>query len=280
MNNSECKLLVIDDEPNIIRALKRIFSDPQYTILTATVPALAMNILNEQKIDVILCDQQMPGMLGIDILKHAKIIQPDAVRILITGSADMRVAISAINEGSIYYFFTKPWNNEEMVSVVKKALQAKSEQEEKNNLYHLMNMSKDSILDVSNKLNVISEFIESNSAEIAHAQGSKKIPVIEDDTIVLISMPDIYYVAAADNNVSIITKNGVYKSNESLNAWEAKLGQQQFFRCHRGYIVNIDRVEKLSQWFNGAYNIRLKDVSENIPVSRSYVKKLREIFSF
>lgn len=279
MKNSEYKLLIIDDEPKIISALTRIF-DSQYIILTATVPALAVNILSEQKIDVILCDQQMPGMLGIELLKHAKNIQPDAVRILITGSSDMSVAISAINEGSIFYFFTKPWNNDEVAAVVKKALLLKREQEEKNNLYHLMTVNKDNLLDVSNKLNIISEFIESNSADIPHTQGSKKIPVIEDDTIVLINISDVFYVVAAESTISIVTKNGVYKSNESLNAWEDKLGCQQFFRCHRGYIVNIDRVEKLSQWFNGAYNIKLKDVSENIPVSRSYVKKLKEIFKF
>lgn len=277
MFNGKLKLLIVDDEPNIVKALKRIFDGMHYTILTAVYSSAALNILSENKVDIILCDQQMPEMTGVELLKFAKSIQPDAIRILITGSSDMNVAISAINEGNIFYFFTKPWKNEEVVSVIEKSLLQKREKEKKDGLYQLMGLNKKDLLDVSNKLNKISDYIISASSEKTHQQSSRKIPVFEDDNIILISIPDILYVAAGENDISIVTNIGIFSSDDTLNTWEEKLQYDNFFRCHRGYIVNIDQIEKITQWFNGAYNINIKGLQEIIPVSRNYAKKLKEI---
>lgn len=273
------KLLLVDDEVNIVRSLQRVLDDGRYDFLTATTPAQAIEILGKTPVDLILCDHQMPEMLGIDVLKHAKSVQPDAVRILITGSADMNVAISAINQGSIYYFFSKPWDNEEIVRVVAEALEKKKSLTEKNELLRLLSNSNNSLLEVNKKLNSLSDLLEARTHEKAAPQNTRKITVMDEDNIILMDTGEILYLASAETAVSIITKNRIFKSGESLNAWEDKLGPD-FFRCHRGYIVNINHIDKVSPWFNGAFNIQLKGISDNIPVSRNYAKKLKELLSF
>lgn len=274
------KLLLVDDEANIIRSLKRVFEEENYEILTTTTPAGALNILKNHEVDLILCDHMMPGMLGTDILKYARNVQPDAIRILVTGSADMNVAITAINEGSIYYFFTKPWNNNEMLSVVRTALQQKKEQKEKANLLSLMSASTDTLLKVTNKLNMLGDLIETCNPEKNMLTAVRRILVADDDTIIPLSIAEIMYIAAVDDTVLIVTRKGKYKSQESLSALEAKLEQKSFFRCHRSYIVNIEEIDKITPWFNGAYNISLKGSDDNIPVSRNNAKKLKDLFEY
>jgi two-component system response regulator LytT len=271
-------ILLIDDEENIIRSLRRVFDDEDFEVLAALTPESALSILKSRKVDLILCDHMMPGMLGTDILKHARNIQPDAIRLLVTGSADMQVAITAINEGSIYYFFTKPWDNNEMLTVVRTTLRQKREQEEKNNLLSLMNASKDSLLEVTKKLDMLGDMIESNGTEKTTTVTTKKLLVQDDDTIIPLSISEVIYIAAVEDAVWITTKKGRYQSHEPLNALEAKLAYSSFFRCHRSYIVNIEEIDKITPWFNGAFNITLKGLNDNIPVSRNNAKRLKEIF--
>ncbi|MCM1567311.1 MAG: LytTR family transcriptional regulator DNA-binding domain-containing protein [Dehalobacter sp.] len=240
------RILLVDDEPMVLNALKRILHSRGYELFAATTSEEALDFLQKSAIDVIICDQNMPGMLGIDLLKRSREEYPDAVRILITGSSDVNVAISAINEGSIYYYLAKPWKNEEVISVVEKALADKPEH----------------FYPVERKME----------------QEIKKIPVWEDDTIILINLSEVIYLTAAEGDVVVITEKGRYQSPDSLNSWEKKLGSGSFFRCHRSYIVNINKIEKISPWFNSAYNLKLKDTKETIPVSRNSTKKLKNLF--
>jgi DNA-binding NtrC family response regulator len=139
---TEANILLIDDESSVIRALRRVFHQEEYNLLSAEDPEEALTLIQKNEIDLIICDHQMPGMSGIELLMHAKRITPDAIRILITGSNDINVAISAINEGSIYYYIAKPWKNEEVRRVVKEALAWKQEQKEQNDLKKILSFSK------------------------------------------------------------------------------------------------------------------------------------------
>ena len=270
-------ILIVDDEINIIKALKRIFDSRVYNICTASEPQEALNILSTIKLDMIICDYQMPGLNGIDVLKYARKIQPDTIRILLTGSDDMRVAIKAINEGSIFYYFSKPWDNEELLETIRNALESKKEREDKNTLSDILSANSKSFIEVQNKLNTLSSMLENhNNRDTAY--NPSRLAVTFDDEIILINIYDILYVTATEEAVFIITKNGRYKSQDSLNALEKKLGQEHFFRSHRSFIVNLGEIDRISPWFNGAYNIKLKSSPDTVPVSRSSVKKLKEMF--
>lgn len=292
-------LLIIDDEPSITKALKRLFMNEDYNVLATTDTNEAVSILKNEKVDLIICDQNMPGILGLDILRYSKEVSPDSIRILLTGDSDLHVAVTAINEGHIYYYFAKPWKNEEVRAVVRKALEQKRERDEKDALFEIMKRSQNDVLELSNKLSSLLGLSEDRAPDESRAggrenketaqadhskrtagQGIGKIPVWWDDQLLLIDVADILYLNAGDGSVNVITKSGVNQSRESLGAWEEKLSGGRFFRCHRSYIINIDHIEKITPWFNGTYNIKLKDRTENIPVSRNNIKELKRIISF
>lgn len=261
------KILIVDDELKVINALRRIFDKEKYEVLFTTNPKDALDILSND-IDIIICDHNMPNMSGIEVLRYSKKISPNTIRILITGYSDASIAISAINEGSIYYFFSKPWENEEIIAVVEKAIIYKYEQEKKTSLYEVLNDSNEHLIEVARRL------------KSTQKSSIRKFSVREDESIVLINPIEILYLMAINGKVFIITEMGKYKSSDSLNWWENNLEKDNFFRCHRGYIVNIDRIEKIIPWFNGAYNIKLKNIEENIPVSRGAIKRLKGLLGF
>jgi two-component system, probable response regulator PhcQ len=107
-------VLLVDDEENILSALQRTLRPENYTLLTATEPAQAIDFLKEGRVDVVLSDHLMPNMTGLDFLKEVRALYPDVVRIMLTGHAEVSVAVEAINEGEIYRFLTKPWDDAEL----------------------------------------------------------------------------------------------------------------------------------------------------------------------
>jgi two-component system, LytTR family, response regulator len=263
----KARILIVDDDLSVINALRRIFDKSKYEVLFTTKPEDAIDILSNE-IDIIICDHNMPNISGIEVLKYAKKISPNTIRILITGYSDIEIAISAINQGSIYYFFSKPWKNEEIISVVKKAIRYKYEKQEKDSVYEVLNENKRHLLEITKDL------------KSTQLKNIKKLPVREDEEIILINPTEISYLMAMDGNVVVNTDAGKYKSSESLSWWEGNLIENIFFRCHRSYIVNLDKIEKIIPWFNGAYNIKLKNSNENIPVSRAAMKELKLLLGF
>ena len=116
-------ILFVDDEENILSALVRLFRKEDYEIITATSGMDALKIMEEKDISVVVSDNRMPGMTGIDLLAKAKEISPDAMRIMLTGYSDLEAAIAAINKGEVYRFITKPWNDEELKLTVMQSLE-------------------------------------------------------------------------------------------------------------------------------------------------------------
>ena len=117
------KILFVDDEENILRSLKRLFLDENYEVFTATNGNEGLKLLEEHKFSLILSDYRMPEMNGVDFLKLAKEKSPDTIRIILTGFADVSVAISAINEGEVYKFIEKPWEGENLKVQIKRAVE-------------------------------------------------------------------------------------------------------------------------------------------------------------
>jgi len=108
----ERTLLLVDDEDAILSSLRRLFRRDGYHILTATSGAQGLALLAEQAVDVIISDQRMPGMTGIEFLREARRLYPDTVRITLSGYTDLQSIIEAVNEGAVYKFLTKPWDDD------------------------------------------------------------------------------------------------------------------------------------------------------------------------
>lgn len=131
------KIMVVDDEPANLRLLERLFRR-DYQVLTASSGAEALALLNHHDVALLLTDQRMPGMTGIELLKRAASFRPHMVRILITGYTDVAALVEAINCGQVYKYIPKPWNNDELRLAVERALEhyrankSRSELEEAN----------------------------------------------------------------------------------------------------------------------------------------------------
>lgn len=118
----EYPVLVVDDEPENLQAFLLNFRD-DYTVHTAESGEQALRMLEERDYAVILSDQRMPGMSGIELLERTVEANPDLVRIIVTGYTDNESLISAINQGQIYHYVTKPWNHQELSLTLRRAIE-------------------------------------------------------------------------------------------------------------------------------------------------------------
>lgn len=113
------KIVFVDDEPNVLKAFKRVCLDEPYEVLTFNSPLTALKEVSHNGVSVVVSDQRMPEMDGTTFLENVRQVCPNAIRILMTGNADLDTTIGAINRGHVYRFIRKPWEDQDL----KQALQ-------------------------------------------------------------------------------------------------------------------------------------------------------------
>lgn len=113
-------ILYVDDEENNLISFKANFRI-KYNVHTAISGDEAMKILDTKHIDIIITDQRMPNMTGVEFLEKILEKHPDPMRILLTGYADMNAVVDAVNKGKIFHYLSKPWNEEELDMTIKRA---------------------------------------------------------------------------------------------------------------------------------------------------------------
>lgn len=114
-------LLFVDDEPQVLRSLKRLFYPPDFLVFTAASGKEALEILSQEVICVIICDMRMPKMNGVEFFTQAQKDSPNSIRIMLTGQSDMENTIDLINHGGIFKYITKPWDNTDITDVIHQA---------------------------------------------------------------------------------------------------------------------------------------------------------------
>ena len=127
-------VLLVDDEPNVLSALRRLLRPAGYTVLLANGGEEALQLLTGQPVDLVISDMRMPVMSGDQLLARVREGWPQTLRILLTGYADIASAVAAINEGGIYRYISKPWDDAELLRVVQQALELATLQREKDRL--------------------------------------------------------------------------------------------------------------------------------------------------
>ena len=115
-------VLFVDDEEQVLSSLHRLFTDTDIKILSALNSSEALNHFQNEDIAVVVADNHMPGMKGIDLLSKVKEISPDTLKILMTGHADLVTAVDAINKGEVFRFIIKPWDNQLLMQIVQEAI--------------------------------------------------------------------------------------------------------------------------------------------------------------
>lgn len=116
------KIMIVDDEGANLRLLDRLFRD-EHTVLTSESGEQALGLLEQHDVALIITDQRMPGMTGIELLKRTAEVRPHMVRIILTGYTDVESLVEAINSGLVYKYVTKPWNNDDLRLTVSRALE-------------------------------------------------------------------------------------------------------------------------------------------------------------
>lgn len=123
-------VLLVDDDDHLLNALARTLRHQPYVLLTVRSGSEAIWVLKRRDVDVIVSDEQMPGVSGIDLLTWTAEHLPDVVRIMLTGHADTTVAIRAINDAAIYRFFTKPCDHVQLAIAIRKGIEHRAAQAE------------------------------------------------------------------------------------------------------------------------------------------------------
>ncbi|HYD95914.1 MAG TPA: HD domain-containing phosphohydrolase [Noviherbaspirillum sp.] len=127
-------ILFVDDEQNILSSLRRVFRTQGYQVLTADSGAAGLQILESEPVDLVISDMRMPQMDGAQFLERVRKRWPETIRLLLTGYADVQSILAAINRGEIYRYITKPWDDTDIVLVVRHALERRVLEQEKRRL--------------------------------------------------------------------------------------------------------------------------------------------------
>jgi putative nucleotidyltransferase with HDIG domain len=117
----EHTVLFVDDEVNILKAIQRLLRNERMNVLTAARPTEALELLDKTDAQLVVSDQRMPEMSGVDLLSSVRERHPDIVRMMLTGYTEMTIAVEAINRGEIYRLITKPWNDDELKATLRQA---------------------------------------------------------------------------------------------------------------------------------------------------------------
>jgi signal transduction histidine kinase len=113
-------LLVVDDEPDLVHSVQDLLRR-EYRVLGATRAAEGLRIVEREKVHIVMTDQRMPEMSGVEFLKRLRTVAPDTVRLLFTAYTDIKTVTEAINQGNVYRYITKPWENEELQALLRQA---------------------------------------------------------------------------------------------------------------------------------------------------------------
>ncbi len=164
----EPTVLTIDDEPSVLSALRRVFRSQGIKTLQATSAADGLVLLKSQRVDLVISDMRMPGMDGAHFLEQVKAHDASIVRILLTGYADMSSTIAAINKGAIHRYIAKPWDDQDLVLVVREALSRRDLERQNAELTELTRHQNEQLQEANRTLE---SRVEARTAELQQING-------------------------------------------------------------------------------------------------------------
>ncbi len=240
------KAILIDDEHLATEELSFLLSKIPYVniIGKADCGIDGLNLIKNLNPDLVFADIKMPDMTGLQLSKEINKLDLKC-KIIFTTAYD-QYAIEAFNVNATDYIL-KPYEYDRVLKAVLK----------------VKNILKD-----NNSLNEIPS--QSNIT-------FDKLPVLKDDKLILIDIKNILLIYTKDRNVYIQTNKEIYDSNQSLHELEEKLNKKGFFRTHRSYLINLNKIREISPWFNGSYIATIEGVDDEIPISQNNVKSFKQI---
>lgn len=245
---SQYTILFVDDEENILSALKRVLRRENYRIITASSGREALEVMEGNQIEVVISDQRMPEMSGTEFMTHVMRRYPDAVRIILSGYTDVDTITNAINQGHIYKFLLKPWNDDVLKMEIDCAL----------NHYELVNLNKSlhqRVMEQNDELKRYSESLEDIiksrteelqiqnqvlelSREILERIPVPVIGVSEDEFVVLVNGAAVE-LSFGGLNITVGSDFADYFPDSVMEVFRVCLEEQRH-SCVRDYVIGKD----------------------------------------
>lgn len=203
-------------------------------------PVDSLKYLQENRVDVVFLDINMPELDGMSLGKILTKLNPNLKIIFITAYRDYAAEAFEIKA---FDYLLKPYSEKR-------------------------------IMEVLDNLTSIKE--ESTSKEI---EKINKVTVFSNEKMVVLSLDEIYYIEVSDKESLVYTKDNVYTSKLKISKWEEILPKNKFYRTHRAYIVNLDKIKEVEPWFNSTFVLKIQDLKFKVPVSRNNIKEFKELLS-
>lgn len=200
-------LLLVDDEANILSALKRLLRRDGYDILTAMSAEQGLEMLASHRVDVIISDQRMPGMSGVEFLRRVKTLHPKTVRLVLSGYTDLQAVTDAINEGAIYKFLTKPWDDDILRANIKEAFRNKEMADENRSLHTGLELANSQVTMVNEQLQ---KLLANKDLQVKRGESLLDIAqeVLQQLPWPIIGIDDEHAIALANAVADVICGNG------------------------------------------------------------------------
>jgi two-component system response regulator LytT len=218
----------------------------------------AVNLIKENAPDIVFLDVQMPGLDGFGVIKKLldkKIHLPQ----FIFATAFDQYAVKAFEVNAVDYIL-KPFDKKRVLQAIEKVKARR----------------KEAASNSEEKLDTLVKLLEAQKAA-----ATNKVMVRAAGRLMLVDQKDICFASIEDGVISIVTAQMEGQSNcRTLEELLESLDQNQFWRAHRGYVVNINRIKEVVPWFKSSYQLRMDDKKQTeVPVSRAQTKRLRELFN-
>jgi two-component system LytT family response regulator/two-component system response regulator LytT len=221
-----------------------------------------VNLIREHSPDLVFLDVQMPGLDGFGVIKKLldkKVAMPQ----VIFATAFDQYAVKAFEVNAVDYLL-KPFDKKRVMQAVEKAKARR----------------KDSAANPDAKIETLVKLLEAQQAQPQGAGRSSKVMIRAAGRLMLVDQKDICYASIEDGVISVVTAQMEGQSNcRTLEELLDSLDPVNFWRAHRGYVVNINRIKEVVPWFKSSYQLRMDDKKQTeVPVSRAQTKRLRELF--
>ena len=203
-------------------------------------PIDSLKYLQENKVDVVFLDINMPELDGMSLGKILTKLNPNIKIIFITAYRDYAAEVFEIKA---FDYLLKPYSEKRITEVL-------------NNL----------------------TMIKDNSPT-KEVEKINKVTVFLDEKMVVLSLDEIYYIEVSEKESLVYTQNEIYTSKLKISKWEEILPKNKFYRTHRAYIVNLDKIKEVEPWFNGTFVLKIQDLKFKVPVSRNNIKEFKELLS-
>lgn len=246
------KVILVDDEKPALEELRFILNKYNFleVVGTYTNPTKALEHILKECPEVVFLDIEMPEVNGFVIA--GEIIKAEMNTSIVFVTAFDEYAIRAFEINAVDYIL-KPFHVERIDSTIKRIKHINKQQKRINSQI------------------AIKELIE-----LQHSKSVNRLPVWKNNRILLLNPEEILYCTMEDGKTVIVTAKERYITEGKLIHLEEILGQDGFFRCHRSFLVNLDSINEVIPWFNNTYLLKLKDISDEIPISRRHMKEFKK----